>query len=219
MVTIMKTTKTTKPTLEVLEDRLALTAYTYNGNLVINSTNGNDAAYVNLNTYGGIPYYVVTENGQTSYFRASRVTTGRVYFYGKDGNDWFQNETGLKTIAYGGNGNDQLHGGSSTDYLYGGNGNDVLAGRNGSDLLSGEAGNDSLIGGKGVDTLYGGSGDDFLAGFYHSNSDSARDYLYGGTGRDTFAYGMYWSGGKLYSNEDFGMDFNATYDTWRNDTP
>lgn len=190
-----------RPSMETLEDRMALTAYVSSGNLIITCGNGNDSNAVRETYSNGTKYYAVTQNWNTSYIKASRVYNGVVKFYGNGGDDNFYNNTRLSGIAYGGSGNDFLSGGSRTDYLFGGSGDDALAGRGGKDYL------------------YGQSGNDFLTGNVHSYSDSQRDQMWGGSGYDTFAYGIYWSGGRMYTNEDIARDFLSGYDQWRNDTP
>lgn len=84
---------------------------------------------------------------------------------------------------YGYAGNDTLYGYAGNDKLYGGDGHDKLYGGNGNDLLEGENGNDRLDGGYGNDILKGGNGDDYLFGGL-----SGKDTLYGGKGRDKFAF-------------------------------
>lgn len=77
---------------------------------------------------------------------------------------------------YPGNGNDRVFGSTSTDYISEGSGG-------GNDILRGYGGNDSLEGGFGSDYLNGGSGNDTLMDSY---TDSAVDWVYGGSGTDTF---------------------------------
>ena len=50
-----------------------------------------------------------------------------ITFRGHSGNDIFENQTGIPSIAYGGGGNDILKGGSSWNRLYGESGNDELS--------------------------------------------------------------------------------------------
>ena len=99
--------------------------------------------------------------------------------------------------------------------LAGRRGNDMLVGGTGDDLILGGAGNDILVGGSGGDGLWGGRGQDILvAGSTNadlaavqsiwtgslsyservdqlrdqisSEDDLARDFLFGGPGRDWF---------------------------------
>lgn len=75
---------------------------------------------------------------------------------------------------YGWNGNDYFRNDTNiSSYARGGNGNDILIGGSNRDWLFGE---------HGRDRLYGRAGNDYLAG----GQDNLKDYLYGGTGFDTF---------------------------------
>ena len=58
-------------------------------------------------------------------------------FDGRGGDDVFSNDTGLKSIAIGGAGNDVLIGGTGNDVLDGGAGDDILYGKEGADVLLG----------------------------------------------------------------------------------
>jgi Ca2+-binding RTX toxin-like protein len=112
------------------------------------------------------------------------------------GDDSVRNRTGIRMLAFGGEGKDHLVGGSADDELRGGPGRDTLEGGAGKDRLLGEGDDDVLRGDDGNDTLEGGSGDDSLAGgpdhddlFGGSGSDGLQgdagdDRLYGGLGDD-----------------------------------
>lgn len=102
-------------------------------------------------------------------FDRSRVST--VVFEGNDGDDFFDNDSGIPTRAYGGDDNDTLYGTSADDELHGNDGNDELHGSGGNDSLYGGADNDALFGGSGNDGLYGGG-------------STSPDTLTGGTGAD-----------------------------------
>ena len=128
-----------------------------------------------------------------------------VEFSGDQGNDTLDNQTAVRTIAYGGEGNDVFRGGSSIDRFYGDAGNDILEGRGGDDTLEGRGGddvlrggtnNDTLFGGDGRDQLYGEDGEDWISG------DNGGDYLYGGNGNDTIYGGA--DGDNIYG--DAGVD-------------
>jgi Ca2+-binding RTX toxin-like protein len=82
--------------------------------------------------------FKVTENGQSQYFAIPSVSGNQIFFWGYDGNDTFVNSTGLRTNAYGMNGNDVLVGGYIADQLHGGEGDDELQGGDGPDMLIGE---------------------------------------------------------------------------------
>jgi Ca2+-binding RTX toxin-like protein len=105
--------------------------------------------------------------------KVSSSSVNQIVFFGYDGNDKFVNDTGFRSVVYGGKGNDSLTGGSNKDHLVGGDGTDILIGRGGNDTLKGEGGSDFLFGGSGSDYLDGGA-------------DSVKDYVFGQSGTDTF---------------------------------
>ena len=169
--------------LESLEDRLALsTVISPLGNLKITGTDGADHVVVSYQVVNNVGYYKVAENGVNHWFKASDVKGGWVSFQGKGGDDYFRNDTGLCAFADGGAGNDTLVGGRDRDKLIGGDNNDRLFGRGGNDDMDGGDGDDTLDGGAGDDRLFGGYGNDYLSG----GIDGSHDYLYGGSGADTF---------------------------------
>lgn len=165
------------PTVEPLPERL-VPAVLVGGDLHIYGTNAADVVTVAYHA-GTIS---VTENGQSQSFAITSVPGRRVYFWGYDGTDTYDatNSTGVRSLAYGGNGDDTLRGGE---------GNDLLVGENGSDVLRGGVGNDKLLGAfdgwagefEGYDHLYGGDGDDELWG------GDGRDLLAGENGNDLLA--------------------------------
>lgn len=124
-----------------------------------------------------------------------------IRFDGFQGDDTFVNDTGLASLAFGGDGNDELVGGAGADELRGGLGADTVLGKGGADdlqgggadTLRGGAGNDALSGGDGNDDMYGGDGNDVM---YGGNGDDTMqggdgtDALYGDTGTDTLAEGF-----------------------------
>ncbi len=75
-------------------------------------------------------------------------------------------------------------------------GDDTEYGTSDADLLRGLDGDDSLFGGSGGDRLYGGSGDDLLVGGDDrlTGAGGALDSLSGGTGSDTFWFGVHEQG-------------------------
>ena len=105
--------------------------------------------------------------------KVSSSSVNQIVFFGYDGNDKFQNDTGFRSTAIGGKGNDILTGGSNKDTLAGGDGTDMLIGRGGNDTLKGDGGSDFL---------YGGSDSDYLDG----GADSVKDFVLGQSGTDTF---------------------------------
>jgi len=111
-----------------------------------------------------------------------------IAFHALEGNDFFDNDSGVASSAwgdegadvfYGGSGVDVFYGGDQDDLLFGGAGNDHLEGGDGDDLLSGQADDDRLHGNDGDDELIGGNGNDGLYG--HGDDDLIR----GNDGDDT----------------------------------
>jgi hypothetical protein len=203
--------------VETLEAReVPAASVTQWGELVVDGTWGRDNAVVNrvtlYDSYGlvQIPrdYYRVTMNGQTQDFVASAVHSGRVYFYGYGGDDYFcNNVAALQTIAYGHDGNDTLWGDGGSDWLFGEGGNDRLYGYTGNDWIFGGTGNDTLSGGTGNDAMYGEDNDDLLYG--GTGSDSLR----GGNGNDQL-YGegdydyLYGEGDNDFLDDGSGTETN-----------
>ena len=235
-----------KPKLETLEERQVMSATVISGDLYIYGNNANNTVTVNYQTYSGVGYFKITENGANSYIAASRVTGGDVAFYGYDGNDYFNNNTGLRTYAWGMNGNDTLLGSYNADVLDGGAGSDHLYGYGGNDKLTagydysynymdGGTGNDSLYGGWGVDHMYGNSGNDYLAASWgndYLSGGTGTDWLYGEQGNDTLNGGDdgvsdYLVGGAgadqfqidfLYGRFRNNRDTMADFSTWAGDS-
>ncbi len=74
-------------------------------------------------------------------------------------------EVNFGTVAYFGNGADNvILGGDLDNILKGAGGNDTIEGGGGDDLIHGGSGYDVLLGGAGDDTLNGGAGNDILIG-------------------------------------------------------
>jgi Ca2+-binding RTX toxin-like protein len=235
-ITRLFTRKTTSPAaaqtarrtfaLEAMEGRLTPAHISF-GTLVINGTAGHDNVVVSP-SWGSI---MVVENGYTQHFSASQITAGKISFKGNAGDDYFRNDTSLKSTVSGGDGNDWLVGGSAHDFMdgglgedylygmggadtlragfdysynevYGGDGDDLLYGGYGADWLDGMSGNDDVYGNLGNDWLLGGLGDDDLRG------DDGHDWMVGGDGNDYMigGYGndaMYGNNGNdiLYGEE------------------
>ena len=120
--------------------------------------------------------------------------SGHDVLYGANGND----------IIYAEVGNDTIYGGHGDDILFGGDGHDLIYGDDGSDVLYGDDGNDTLYGGGGVDHLFGSAGDDYLDG----GNDGLADYLWGGSGRDTFIRHQLWYG-PIYRENLMDYDSNS----------
>ena len=66
-----------------------------------------------------------------------------IFFRGGGGADTFVNDTNLRAVAMGGNGDDILVGGSQRDVLHGGHGDDVLLGSR--DIMMGGTGDNALV--------------------------------------------------------------------------
>jgi len=162
---------------------------------------GNDAANtINISRHSD-HFWKVVVDGKTTYVNRNSYSTNslnpfdqkisRVRILGEGGSDYLRVDPsfGFTTTVYGGTGNDVIYGGARTDNLYG------------------EAGNDRLYGGSGYDVLYGGAHDDYLDG----GADGIADFLYGGSGADTFkqesAY-YYWYGYLVWYNRDAPYDFS-----------
>jgi len=101
-----------------------------------------------------------------------------VMFNGFAGDDSIVNNSRLRLVADGGEGDDSLRGGSLDDRIMGGPGRDTIRGESGNDLLHGGDDDDSVGGGLGRDRLWGDDGDDRLDG------GEDRDFHYGGEGLD-----------------------------------
>lgn len=83
-------------------------------------------------------------------------------FFGDDGDDQFQNGTGIPSLLDGGAGNDTLFGGFAGDVLYGGDGLDQLWGRDGRDALYPDYDATGLLFALSSDFAHGGKGDDLI---------------------------------------------------------
>jgi len=160
---------------ENLEQRNLLAGITFSsGVITIEGSANADAVHVTAPSAETLN--VVIYGSESQNFELSQV--GKIVFHGHEGNDWFQNETGIPTEAFGNSGNDFLRGGDGDDMLSGGDGNDQLFGGAGTDMLYGHRGLDHAFGESGNDKLWLGDGDDFADG------GSGSDQLFGGLGRD-----------------------------------
>jgi len=123
------------------------------------------------------------ESSRESFFGRVR----EIKFFGRNGNDYFQNNTNVPTVAYGGRGYDRIYGGTAADTLNGGSESDFLSGGSGNDRLNGGHGNDAIHGGPGADLLRGDEGNDRLFGYSGDDTvfgGNGKDRLYGGSGDD-----------------------------------
>ncbi len=142
--------------LQHLETRENPSASLSGGDLFITGSIYNDSVVVQ--SLGG-SWVRLTENGHSRNFN---VWGGDIVFRGGFGNDFFRNNSLLRSTAYGSYGNDVLIGGGNTDLLVGGPNNDRLIGRDSTDYLYGEYGSDFLNGGNGNDYLDGGANNDVV---------------------------------------------------------
>lgn len=114
-----------------------------------------------------------------------------LYFYGSEKGDVVRNNTNVRSIMWGGKGNDAMYGGSNEDQLLGSFGSDSLYGNGSADfLLAHEGGGhdpnavDHLFGGAGVDLLWGNYGG---VNYLHGGQDN--DRIEGGDKAINFMYG------------------------------
>jgi Ca2+-binding RTX toxin-like protein len=105
--------------------------------------------------------------------------SGADHIYGDEGA--FEG-TGNDVICAG-RGNDAVWGGAGNDEIYGEDGDDFIMGLSGNDRIYGDNGHDRIDGGYGVDVIFGGAGNDYMS---ERTPDTARNYLYGESGDDTF---------------------------------
>jgi Ca2+-binding RTX toxin-like protein len=169
------------------------------GNIRIEGTKYVDKVTVTTDTYN----LKITDNylNKTYYFSKQAFADKTIYFSGYDSNDQFENRSSMKTIAWGGAGDDVMIGGHSQDIFDGEAGNDKLYGGGGKDFLMGNTGNDYL---DGSGTLY--------AGVYSHAYDGVADYLHGGTGADKFKAEWIQDPSSVfvkYKNLDAPADFNS----------
>lgn len=174
------------------------------GVITVEGRNVDDAVHISNSANNQIRVAMGGVGSQT--FVASQVNS--IEFYGRNGNDWFRNDTSINSRAYGNNGNDTLVGGSGADRLRGGEGFDRLTGNSGNDFIKGDSQGDFLIGGNGNDRLegtdgndsiWGQDGDDFIIG------GLGDDYADGGAGNDV----MHGYAGNDHFNGSKGDDFIA----------
>jgi Ca2+-binding RTX toxin-like protein len=164
------------------------------GTLTILGTSANDTVVVNQ--IGAAVQVSMTHLGHTHTQLFPAAAVNQIFFRGYAGDDYFANNTNIRSTAYGDAGNDTLIGGSNTDILYGGYGNDRLYGRAGNDYMYGQDGDDLMYGGLGNDYMYGQNGNDRIFG------EAGNDYIRGGYGNDLLRGGL----GNDYLFGDAGHD-------------
>jgi RTX calcium-binding nonapeptide repeat (4 copies) len=156
-----------------------------------------------VDSYWGLEYHVRWSTRTTHrdyYFTPAQLYGGVVFFTGAKGDDTFQNNTDLRSYAWGGLGNDTLIGGTNQDVLMGEQGNDKIYGGGGKDFLSGGDDNDYIDGGGA-----------FVNGQYRDNFDGVADYINGNGGADKFKAEWVYNGISVLNrtNLDAPQDFNA----------
>lgn len=171
------------------------------GEFSIRGTDANDIASFGY-FWSGI-YGKISHEGQyLTVYKQDQINKPiitRLEFEGRDGDDYFINNTYVDVHAFGGWGKDTLIGGAGNDLLVGdgdtdgatletGYGcNDVINGQDGNDTIYGDGGDDQLFGGKGNDSIYAGKGADLLDGFDgddYLQADAGNDLVFGGAGKD-----------------------------------
>ena len=170
-----------RPSLQALESRHALSSTLVNGVLTVSGTDGPDDIAVNPVVYDGVAHVRVIEGAWATDYPASQVRRVRVFGNGGD-DDISHNVPGLGAALFGGDGRDLIYGDDGRDYLDGGAGRDTLHGWGGNDTLVGGDGGDKLYGEAGYDRLAGGSGDDWM------DAGSRAEPAVGGAGYDYNAH-------------------------------
>jgi len=159
-----------------LEDRrlLAVTANLAGGEVVIGGDGFDNNVVVQQ---VGDTLRVNVANQGSFNFDFAGVSSLR--FVGRAGDDVFNNQTDIRTIASGNDGNDRITSGNGNDRLFGNAGNDFISSSGGSNLLNGWIGNDNITGGTGVDEVYAFDGNDEI------QTGAGDDYIVAGNGDDT----------------------------------
>ena len=229
---IDRTTKRGKSlNYQSFEPRRMLAGIDFNvatGELLLGGTNGDDVTSV---TQSGDTVTANFQGFESQTFNVADVNS--ILFVGLRGDDFFENQTAIPSVAFGQVGNDTLIGGSGNDRLFGNGQNDVILGNGGDDFivagigddqvnagagndrilgvngtngLAGGAGNDTIFGGNGDDTIEGGSGANFLAGndgHDRINGGDDNDQIFGGGGDDI----LFGNGGSDFVFAQGGNDF------------
>ncbi len=153
-------TKQSTQAVEVLEERIVLSAVSVSPDGVLNVSG--DAANNEVLISQDDQNVNVSVDGEVFSFSNNLVTSLNVT--GGDGNDFIQNNSNLDATIDGGNGNDTIRGGNGNDVITGGAGNDIITDVGGDlNSLDGGDGDDNLWAlGQGMDSLQGGAGNDTL---------------------------------------------------------
>jgi Ca2+-binding RTX toxin-like protein len=171
--------------VEHLEKRELLAVLLDGDILRVTGSDNADTATIDPYTQNGEQWVTATLNGQSSQYAASSIR--KIVFTGYDGDDFFVNNSNLRSHAWGNAGLDTLIGGGGADRLYGGSWGDSLMGGAGNDAIFGGGANDTIYGGAGDDAIYSHSGADELYGEDGNDSirgSSGSDLILGGEGND-----------------------------------
>ncbi len=160
------------------------------GQIFINGTHQSDSVYASRTSSGRLSIYFAGK--ETKEFSFNSVSL--IHFLGRRGDDHFDNQTTLPSLAYGEEGNDSLIGGFANDRIFGGIGNDSIYSRAGDDLVYGDNGDDLVYAGAGNDYVFGLNGNDRMYG------QDGVDRIHGGNGQDSLSGG--WGLDFLYGEWD-----------------
>lgn len=187
------------PTFENLESRTLKSADLRSGVLTIDGTDRRDVIAVKEVTRAGVEKTVVTMNGKSQSFLASKVRSLKVT--ARKGNDTIDIASSVTApaVVNAGAGNDnvsaatfdendeemvflpedELDERAITDFVYGGDGSDTITGDLVRLVAYGERGDDEIFGSMTSDCIYGGEGDDII------DADFGDDEIFGGFDDDT----------------------------------
>lgn len=192
--------------MESLEPRTVMAAAVgatlKNGILYIEGTEGNDKIFVrqkgNVISIDGVK---IQGSGTVNEIQVNAL--GGDDIVRLDGNGKSAEAVKVKSIVWGGDGNDKLVGGKGSDQLQGNRGDDLIYGMEGNDALFGQENKDTIYGGADNDELLGGTGNDDLSGDSGNDrlfGEDGKDTLYGGSGNDEVVGGN--NNDTLYGNEN-----------------
>src|SRR4051812_41840189 len=149
---------------ESMERRTLLSAAVVGSTLQIAGTAKDDVIRVELDA-SDTNTLKVSVNDEASSFNIASSAIKLIRIEGRRGNDRIEIEQdngaiNIRTLIFGGAGNDTIEGGAARDRLHGEEGDDSIIGQSNRDILYGEDGDDSLLGANGDDSIDGGLGDD-----------------------------------------------------------
>ena len=102
--------------------------------------NGPNTAVVSYQNHSGATMLDVNLNGTDNYFSLAQVGMVEYMGSGISGDQEFQNNTNLHTVAFGGTGTNLFEGGSGQDVFVGGSGSNTFDAGSGFDVLIGGSG-------------------------------------------------------------------------------